>query len=89
MCSNLNCGMSSFPTHKVIMYVFYKIVNVVQSGFWVTVLPVAVTIVIATYRIVSFSRHLNSLNGRFSVFSKFCHDWVCQNGQLFGVIILQ
>ena len=36
------------------MYVFYKIVNVVQSGFWVTVLPVVVTIVIATYRIVSF-----------------------------------
>ena len=35
------------------MYVFYKIVNVVQSGFWVTVLPAAVTIVIATYRIVS------------------------------------
>ena len=48
MCSNLNCGMSNFPTHKVIMQLLLQDVG--------TVLPVAVTIVIATYRIVKFFR---------------------------------
>ena len=42
----MNCRMSSFPTHKVIMQLLLQ-----DAG---TVLPVAVTIVITTYRIVSF-----------------------------------